>query len=254
MVKSRIVLGLAFGLAFGSASATNFESFGINVESEPPILKSILLDEKKRYKLLHVEALGNGMFGYVFESLAGKNTVIYKTPNNRIVFGDVFDLDGVKVSDRILEKKGFKKSAAESFGSLSDNYYFSMGSKGEDGTEAYVFFDPNCGYCKKLYERLNELELSREVRWLPVAYLHKSSAEKVQGGIDSGNLDDVMLGTGSGSKIVSEEVQRILLKNEALMKELGIQAAPSIVYLDGSEIKKHVGLPSDAEIKRIFGK
>jgi len=131
----------------------------------------------------------------------------------------------------------------------------------------YVFFDPNCPYCHKVYEGLRkQVELGEvELRWIPVGILMTTSLGKAASMLEAKDptaalhLNEQRFTTEGGTfgGIDEEPVPRAdtlkkLEANLALLRRTGQDAVPSLLFRtrDG---KSHFvrGAPPPAMLERI---
>lgn len=121
----------------------------------------------------------------------------------------------------------------------------------------YIFFDPNCPYCHRLYlntrnwVKKNEVEL----RWIPVGILTTTSAGKaaaILGAKDPRkafyqNEDHYSRGGGIEEDIPSSATEKKLKANEALLARTGFGAVPLMLFkaTDGTPIMLQGAPPPD---------
>jgi thiol:disulfide interchange protein DsbG len=119
-----------------------------------------------------------------------------------------------------------------------------------DGKSAhvmYVFFDPNCPYCRRVYENLRpQVEFGEvELRWIPVGILMTTSLGKAAAMLEAKNPADALhrneerfsTDTGAFGGVEEEPVPRDdtlrrLALNLALLRRSGRDAVPSLLYRD----------------------
>lgn len=119
-----------------------------------------------------------------------------------------------------------------------------------DGKSAhvmYVFFDPNCPYCRRVHENLRpQVEFGEvELRWIPVGILMTTSLGKAAAMLEAKdpaealhrNEERFSTETGSFGGIEEEPVPRAdtlkrLERNLALLRRSGRDAVPSLLYRD----------------------
>ena len=123
-----------------------------------------------------------------------------------------------------------------------------------DGKSAhvlYVFFDPNCPYCHKIYEALRP-HVGRgevELRWIPLGILMTTSPGKAAAILEAGDPSEAFhrnersfsQETGNFGGIPEEplprdETVKTLERNHALLRRSGHDAVPSLLFRtrDGS--------------------
>lgn len=125
------------------------------------------------------------------------------------------------------------------------------------GKKVYVVFDPNCPYCKALYAKTRGYLSNSEIHWIPVGVLTppdgdspKRAAAVLRGGDKavSRGFDEV--------KPVSPTQQELATVLQTNVQPLIVAKAtqvPFIIWQDSNGPKSNKGLPSDEEIKKIFG-
>jgi len=131
----------------------------------------------------------------------------------------------------------------------------------------YVFFDPNCPYCRKVYEGLRtQVEFNEvELRWIPVGILMATSLGKAASILEAKDPEAAFhlnehrftTGTGAFGGIEEEPAPRPetlerLNRNLALLRRSGRDAVPSLLYRDQSGQTHFVlGAPPPAALERI---
>lgn len=224
----------------------------VNIAEEPPILRAMLSDRTGKYQFQSKEDLGKEMFAYTFIGPKGKPVLIFKTPNDRLVFGDLINIDGTNHNDFLLVKNGLVESDTKKFAKLADSFYFEM-NPGKDKV-VYALFDANCGYCKKLYKELSYGELKVTVRWIPVAYLSSTSGTKIDAAINTGagGFELLMQNKLLPSDSVSEKNQSNLDSNKLIMSKHNIMGAPAVLHMNNGKFEVISGLPNKATINSVF--
>lgn len=108
----------------------------------------------------------------------------------------------------------------------------------------YVFFDPNCPYCHKLYLDTRDWikEGKTELRWIPVGILTATSADKAAAMLDAkdplqafyDNEDHYTREAGKGGGleggIATPAVEKQLQVNEKLLARTGMGAVPAMLF------------------------
>lgn len=122
----------------------------------------------------------------------------------------------------------------------------------------YIFFDPNCPYCKKLYEELRPRvgHNGLQVRWIPVGILLPTSFGKAAAILEAKdpllalrqNEEGFSTATGFGAAnetFASAKTTTALKQNADLLKQAGGQSVPTLLYRDKTgQIKTRQGAPS----------
>lgn len=124
----------------------------------------------------------------------------------------------------------------------------------------YIFFDPNCPYCHKLYENTRDWvkQDKVELRWIPVGVLTATSAGKAAAmlGADDPlkafyeNEDGYKRGAGGGGldeALSTPEIDQQLQANEALLSRTRSGAVPAMFFRskDGAPLMVTGAPPKD---------
>ena len=131
----------------------------------------------------------------------------------------------------------------------------------------YVFFDPNCPYCHKVYTGLRAAveRGAIEMRWIPIGILTTTSLGKAATMLESKDPTEALhrnerlfsTETGSLGGIEEEPVPRPetvkrLERNHALLSRSGRDFVPSLLYLDKAGQAHFIaGAPPQATLDRI---
>lgn len=131
----------------------------------------------------------------------------------------------------------------------------------------YVFFDPNCPYCHKLYEALRDPVALGEVelRWIPVGISRESSLGKAAAILEAKNPVDAFhynehYFTFDGGKfggieeepLPREETLKKLAANLRLLERAGVLAVPAMLFRTRDGIVRYVpGAPPAATLEEI---
>lgn len=135
--------------------------------------------------------------------------------------------------------------------------------KGITNPTVYIFFDPNCPYCAKLWQAKigDKLFYQLPAVWIPVSYLgdsalgkaaallRKNTAESLANNFTQFNYETRQGGVQKVSP--SEAEKNALGKSKSVWLKLGA-ATPLIAYRAKSgELKVVLGLPGDAVVNEI---
>lgn len=130
----------------------------------------------------------------------------------------------------------------------------------------YVFFDPNCPYCSRLYKDLQPLIAPRDLqlRWIPVAILAVTSLGKAAAILQAkdpkamldaseGHSDTAGTSSSFAEDIPSEDTEARLRANAALLKQVGMGALPSMLFQakSGEAVAIPGGLSAEALRKMV---
>lgn len=164
----------------------------------------------------------------------------------------------------LLKGEALQK-AAESM--LRDINQASWIRDGQSRHVIYVFFDPNCPYCRRVYEGLRDrVEIGDvELRWTPVAVLMATSPGKAAALLESKNPAEALhinernfsVETGSFGGIPEEPVPKPetevkLARNLALLRRSGMDSTPALLFRTRTgQVRFIVGAPPGPVLKSI---
>ena len=150
---------------------------------------------------------------------------------------------------------------------LKDIHQATWIAEGKGPHVAYVFFDPNCPYCHKLYtETRSWIKAGKlELRWIPVGLLTETSHGKAGAMLDAKdpltafytNEDkyDPSGGLGGVEEAldVSPKAQAALKANAALLARTGFGSVPALLFhADDGESVLIFGAPGQAKLDAIL--
>lgn len=131
----------------------------------------------------------------------------------------------------------------------------------------YVFFDPNCPYCHKIYEALRDPVALGEVelRWIPVGVVRESSLGKAAAILEAKKpneafhyneqhftFDGGKLGGIEEETLPREETLRKLAANLTLLKKAGALAVPAMLFRTRDGTVRYIpGAPPTATLEEI---
>ena len=136
-------------------------------------------------------------------------------------------------------------------------------SEGKGPHVIYIFFDPNCPYCHKLYVNTrSRVEAGKvELRWIPVGVLTTTSAGKavaILGAKDPRqafykNEDHYEHGGGIEEDIPTPAVEKKLKANEALLARTGFGGVPVMLFRGKDDTPLLIqGMPPEDKLEAIF--
>jgi thiol:disulfide interchange protein DsbG len=215
-----------------------------------------------------------------YAAYAGQTPVaLYLTPDGKhVIAGTLFDAAGQNLTSSALEKVVAPRMADNVWGQLEKSTWIADGRATASRT-VYVFTDPNCPYCNKLWSDARPWVDAGKVqlRHVIVGILTPTSAGKAAALLDDKNpaaaLDAYERGHAASNakalasgqprpladdglkalSIVPPALQARLDANAKLMESYGLQATPAVVWRDAKGgVQMRQGLP-DGELTAIFG-
>jgi len=206
---------------------------------------------------------GSGMRAIVADSGTEKRLFYLTADGKHLVSGIVFDAQGNNVTNADMNKAGVpsvvgaeKIMNAAQLRQLWDRAeQRSWIQDGKSGKLIYVFFDPNCPYCHRLWATLRAgVQAGKvQVRWLPVALL-KDTSEPLGAAIYA-NPDE-----GLGQMVnhqlqpvaVSNQVKRNMALNLLLLRDTGYTGVPVLMFKRGEKVAALMGSPDEKELAAIL--
>ncbi len=174
----------------------------------------------------------------MFAVLLENEEVIYIYPDKDLIFiGEIYNKDGVSLSEKHLKKIG-AKSAAES---LDVAPLFKVSTRMRDGNSEYgfiVFTDPDCPYCIELEKFLMQKDATVDNIYTPIDSIHPKAREK------SIAIISEKLG------ISSDDAKKRLEEGEKIAQGLRLNGTPQTLVYQISD-RKPVGAIAGANYKEF---
>ena len=168
-----------------------------------------------------------------------------------------------------IQAESLAKSRATA-GQLLDNIDQATWIVEGDGNHiVYIFFDPNCPYCHKLYESLRPLigVMALQLRWIPVGMLAESSPDKAAAILQADNPLDAFhknednfnfSDTGPGGAMapatnMTDKTRLDLAANLSVLQEQNLFVVPVTVFQasDGQGFMFQ-GAPPDKTLRQLL--
>lgn len=138
-------------------------------------------------------------------------------------------------------KSAEKQTALSSLAELQQktNFFITGPRLRQEGAYTYVFFDPQCPHCNKLWENAqNELVKDVSIVWIPVAFLNEKSLPQGATILSSGNSRQTMEeheksmsdgGTGIAvSSVINPAGLEKIRTNNAIFESIGGNSVPLV--------------------------
>ncbi len=206
----------------------------------------------------------SGLTGWVV-SQNNRYFVVYTTADKKtLIAGNLIGEDGRDLSAVDAEKYVPAPDHTAAYQALASASTIKEGEGRKDAGPIYVFFDPNCPYCHKLWLALQPYERAGlQVHWVPVAYLGPTSQPKAARMLASADrtaaFREHMQHFGQDRTVpadakASNDTAQALERNLALMHQFGMQGTPGLVWRgDDGKVRTLVGLPPASALPRITG-
>ena len=188
----------------------------------------------------------SGLTGWVLRDPSGNYNVVYTTTDGQyLVAGALLTAQGQNLTTQYQEAHIPKPDLSNLWPSIEKAGSLVAGAQG-DAVKAtvYVVYDPNCPFCdaehKVLRHYWNE---GLQVRYIPVAFLRPDSANKAAALMTAAdttvafNEHSAKFRSGGIKQVeVTSDIQATLDANLALMRELGLNGTPALIYRDAKGV------------------
>jgi thiol:disulfide interchange protein DsbG len=206
----------------------------------------------------------SGLTGWVV-SQNNRYFVVYTTADKKtLVAGNLIGEDGRDLSAAYAEKYIPAPDHTAAYQALADASVIKEGEGRQGVHPLYVFFDPNCPYCQKLWQALQPYERAGlQVHWVPVAYLGPTSLPKATRMLVATDrtaaFREHMQRFGQNRVAPADvkgsaESAQALERNLALMHRFGIEGTPGLVWRENAgKVRTLVGMPPVSALPGITG-
>ncbi len=244
----------------------------------PPLPAPLKALEKKGLSIVGTFPAAGGLTAYAAH--AGTEPIaLYLTPDGKhVIAGTMFDNAGKNLTAAGLEKAVSQPMTDAVWGTLEKSHWIADGRANAPRT-VYVFTDPNCPYCNKLWADARPWVDSGKVqlRHVMVGILTPSSAGKAAAllgdknpaaALDAHERGHVesnakMLANGRPKPLGDDNLKPLaevpaalaekLEANAALMASFGLRATPALVWKDAKGgVQMRQGAP-ESDLIAIFG-
>lgn len=204
---------------------------------------------------------------------------LYATPDGKhVIVGTMFDAEGRDVTQAALEQAIEPALSDKLWSALEQSAWVADGDA-KAARIVYVFTDPNCPYCNKLWADARPwVETGKvQLRHIPVGILTASSEGKAAAILaasdpakalhdhEAGHVASNTRALAAGERKpldergiqpladIPAEIAARLNANETLMAQWGLRATPAIVWREeGGRVRKRTGAPP-ALLPQLFG-
>lgn len=232
---------LAFSTALASSVAAPPVASAAATKAHYP---KVLHDMVQAGKLKVVRAFPtdkDGLTGYIVKH-GGYQTVVY-SEDGYLMLGPLYGPEGQNLSKQYARKYTPQPDVGKIINALDTDY---LVTQGPDGAPAlYVFADPNCIFCHKLYQQTEPLVKAGKLRihWIMVGVLGPSSVGRAAAILSAddpvaafaegeANFDVRNEQGGIASLQPSERVAELLDHNRQALFDVGGTATPTVLFRD----------------------
>lgn len=234
--------GASAASAAGSPVVKHLASQGVRITDEFAAasgLRAVVADNGKERRLFYVTADGN-----------------------TLIAGQLFDSKGSNLTSLDMRKTGIQDQAPGQAKPLGEPELKALWkrveglravSEGAGGKTVYVFFDPNCPYCHRLWSALSSAvkDGKLQVRWLPVAILKDDSkglGAAIYAAADPSSALSRMASRTLAPAAVTDKVNRDIALNLLALRDTGFTGVPLLMFKRGDRVEMISGVPAESQL------
>lgn len=194
-----------------------------------------------------------------YKAFLGNGNMLYINPFKRVIFiGEIYTAGGVSLTanDRQewqneLQNQLLKNIEIDELMRNAKKVDYGKGSK---RYEVLIFTDPECPYCAKLEEFLEQKDVSVYINFLPLNF-HKNAkrwSEQILSSKDlKAAIKQIRLTQKDLNVKVSKEAQKTLKATMALGEKLKINGTPKVFIIDKKDKNKIVATIDGANLDKV---
>lgn len=190
-----------------------------------------------------------GLTGYAAR-IQGQPLTLYLTADGKqVIVGNMLDGQGNDLSAAQLERHLPEPDFDSAWPLLEKSTWIAEGGS-DPKRMVYVFDDPNCPYCKALWEASQSyLDEDVQVRHIMVAVIHPSSIGKAARLLTADDrrkaFADHQRDGSEPLDTIPQPVREQIETNNRLMRQLGAHGTPAVFYKDPQgKVRRIIGLPT----------
>lgn len=217
---------------------------------------ALALAKKDGLRVVSTFKAPGGLTGYV--TMTGNDpAIVYGTPEGYLLVGALMSPTGANLTAQHAEQYIPQGDQSGVWALASKAAFVTEGTPGGTHT-LYVFFDPNCAYCRVLHMALAPyVKAGATVNWIPVGVLQPDSASKAALLLD-GKENPKILRTGFGGQLptgaqATPASEAAVKANTDLLANLRMAGVPVVVYQQGGKTLIKKGMPRMRDLPGITG-
>lgn len=209
---------------------------------------------------IHAEfAAPAGLTGYA-ASYEGGEVAIYLTPDGQhAIVGTLVDAEGTDLSNAALDEHVRAAQEAAAWEQVENGAWIRDGDS-QAPRVIYTFSDPNCPFCRELWEVTRPWVEAGDVqiRHVMVGILEQDSPAKAAALLGAVDPAAALEAHYAGREEVEasaqpRDIEEQVYDNNQLFESLGLIATPSTFYRNGERAHKVEGMPSEDRLIDMMG-
>lgn len=226
----------------------------------PAVIKNL---EQQGFEVFGEFDAPGGLRGFAGASGDGP-VALYVTPDGQhAVVGALVNSKGEDMSAAVLERLVARPMSQRTWEQLERSHWVVDGDP-KAARVVYVFTDPNCPYCHRFWEASRRWVQSGkvQVRHILVGVIRPDSANKAAAILTAKSPSEALTrneqrqaeGGIEGVAKIPAEAQAKLDANERLMRDLGFQGTPGILFRDETGLlHSRSGMPAPEDMRTVLG-
>lgn len=218
--------------------------------------------EQEGFQFIKQIPAPTGMTGWVGHNNQHPGTIFISDDGQYYIVGDLYNAKGNNLSIDAMNKHAKDSVLNDVWKTLEKSTWIQDGEKSAPRI-VYIFSDPNCPYCHKLWQQARPWVKSGKVqlRHIQVGVIREESRSQVATLLMSKDpattFADINLNKGKkllqSATTIPKQIADKIDFNQGLMEKYGFFSTPSIVWRDSKgNFKSTQGMPKD--LKEIFEK
>lgn len=252
---TRHLVGRSLTLACGLAVAIASPVWSATDSNDYPKVLHDMVDAGKIQVGRQFTTDKSGMTGYIVKR-NGYQTVVY-SEDGFLMLGPLYNPQGHNMSKQYARQYAPKPDVSKIIDGLDRKRVITQGPAGAPAL--YVFADPNCIFCHKLYQQIKPLVSAGKLRihWILVGILGPRSIDRAVTILEAEDPAAAWVKNEAHFDVANEQggvavgkpsatLGDVLSKNRQAMFMLGSRGTPTIVYADEQgRLQAHQGMPSN---------
>lgn len=245
------LVGMALGLAATASLAAD--------KDRPAVLDAL---EAQGLTIIREFPVGGGLRG--FAGIADQQPIaVYVAPDGNAIIGSRVGPDGAGLDDQALHDL-VAKPMGDAIWSRLESSAWVLDGRADAPRIVYTFSDANCPYCHRFWEAARPWVDAGKVqlRHVIVGIIRADSSTKAAAILGAPDRTAALLqnernyGRGgiTPAASVPDDIRKVLDANAALMRDLGFQGTPGIIYRNDQGVADRVsGMPAPASLPIVLG-
>lgn len=243
-MKKKLLISLICAYALNAQTLTE--------QQEESLVRGIMPNTK-------IDKIERAEIDGFYKAFLGNGNMLYINPFKRVIFiGEIYTAGGTSLTanDRDVWQSELAKVAIKNTkaSELLQNARKVTYGKGSKRYALIIFTDPECPYCAKLDEFLEQKDVSVYVNYLPLNF-HQNAKKWSEQILSSKDIKAAMKQVRTTQKDlevkITKEAQKTLQATMKLAQKLNINGTPKVFVIDTKDKNKLVEVIEGANLQKI---